>query len=292
MTISKACNNPSFIPQKHTLNFSAAINPIVCGNLELRLAQDAYDVEAAQELRYRVFYEELGAKPSTKAKTHKLDYDKFDDEADHLLVIDQTLKNKFPTATRNPVIGTYRLLKRSKSDEKPKFYTANEYDISKILSFPGKILELGRSCVDIRYRNRATMQLLWQGIAAYIFNFKIDLMFGCASFPGTKLEEHRTALAYLQTQHQAPIDFCPRALPHRYISMAGGNNFINKYTLNIKCLPPLIKGYLRAGGWVGDGAVIDNQFNTTDVCIILKTDTLSSRYLKHYKRSFYKTSLA
>ena len=113
-------------------------------------------------------------------------------------------------------------------------------------------------------------------------------MFGCASFPGTKLAAHRTALAYLQTQHQAPIDFCPRALPHRYISMLGSDNFINKYTLSINSLPPLIKGYLRAGGWVGDGAVIDDQFNTTDVCIIMKTDSLSSKYLKHYKRSLYK----
>jgi putative hemolysin len=289
MTILKACNNPSFIPEKHTFNLSAAINPIVFGNLELRLAQNAYDIEAAQNLRYRVFYEELGAKPSTKTKMRKLDYDKFDEEADHLLVIDQTLKNKFTKITRNPVIGTYRLLKRSETDERPKFYTANEYDISKLLSFPGRILELGRSCVDIRYRNRATMQLLWQGIAAYIFNFKIDLMFGCASFPGTKLEAHRTALAYLQTRHQAPIDFCPRALPHRYISMSSSDNFINSHKLNIKSLPPLIKGYLRAGGWVGDGAVLDNQFNTTDVCIVMKTDALSSRYLKHYQRSFYKT---
>ena len=289
MTILKAYKNPSFTTQKHTFNFSASIAPIVFGNLELRLAQNSCDIEAAQNLRYRVFYEELGAKPSSKTKIHKLDYDKFDEEADHLLVVDQTLKNKFTGITGSSVIGTYRLLKRSKISENPNFYTANEYDISKLLLFPGRILELGRSCVDIRYRNRSTIKLLWQGIAAYIFNFKIDLMFGCASFPGTKLEVHRTALAYLKTQHQAPIDFCPRALPHRYISMMGSGNFIDKYTLNKKNLPPLIKGYIRAGGWVGDGAVIDNQFNTTDVCVIMKTNSVSSRYLKHYKRSFYKT---
>jgi putative hemolysin len=49
-------------------------------------------------------------------------------------------------------------------------------------------------------------------------------------------------------------------------------------------LPPLIKGYLRLGGWVGDGAVIDAQFNTTDVAIVVRTDLVTARYLHHYTR--------
>ena len=49
-------------------------------------------------------------------------------------------------------------------------------------------------------------------------------------------------------------------------------------------LPPLIKGYLRAGAFVGDGAVVDPEFNTTDVAIIVKTDLITDKYYRHYER--------
>jgi putative hemolysin len=49
-------------------------------------------------------------------------------------------------------------------------------------------------------------------------------------------------------------------------------------------LPPLIKGYLRLGGFVGDGAVIDTQFNTTDVAVVVKTDLVTEKYLRHFDR--------
>ena len=265
------------------------IHPIVFGNLELRLAKNSYDIEAAQKLRYRVFYEEMGANPSPQVKRLRLDYDEFDGGADHLLVTDRRLRNNLSGGGRHPVIGTYRLLQRAHLDPSQSFYTANEFDISKILSFPGKILELGRSCVDINYRNRVTLQLLWQGIAAYVFSHKIDLMFGCASFPGTQPEIHQPALAYLRSQHQAPQIIRPSALPKKYIDMASKHEAIGDEVIKINNLPPLIKGYIRVGGQVGDGAVIDSQFNTTDVCVVVKTESLPTRYRRHYQRSFSKS---
>ena len=54
-------------------------------------------------------------------------------------------------------------------------------------------------------------------------------------------------------------------------------------------LPPLIKGYLRIGAMIGDGAVIDEQFNTTDVCILMQTSMVSNRYRKHYERKINKS---
>ena len=259
------------------------------GNLELKLAKNSYDIEAAQKLRYRVFYEEMGANPSPQVKRLRLDHDEFDDGADHLLVTDRRLRNNLSGGGRHPVIGTYRLLQRAHLDPSQSFYTANEFDISKILSFPGKILELGRSCVDINYRNRVTLQLLWQGIAAYVFSHKIDLMFGCASFPGTQPEIHQPALAYLRSQHQAPQIIRPSALPKKYIDMASKHEAIGDEVIKINNLPPLIKGYIRVGGQVGDGAVIDSQFNTTDVCVVVKTESLPTRYRRHYQRSFSKS---
>ena len=176
------------------------------------------------------------------------------------------------------------MLQRSHLSPSKKFYTANEFDISKILSFPGNILELGRSCVDINYRNTMTLQLLWQGIAAYVFNNKIDLMFGCASFPGTQPETHQAALAYLRSQHQAPQIIRPSALPKKYIDMASRHEAIGDEVIKINNLPPLIKGYIRVGGQVGDGAVIDSQFNTTDVCLIMDTSLVDQKRKRFFTK--------
>ena len=288
MAMVKSYDSSAFCSEQLESKITGSFQPIIYRNLELKLAQDSYEIEAAQKLRYRVFYEEMGANPSPQVKRLRLDYDEFDDNADHLLVIDRRLRNNFSGHVRHPVIGAYRLLQRSHLGPSKEFYTANEFDISKILSFPGKILELGRSCVDINYRNRVTLQLLWQGIAAYVFSHKIDLMFGCASFPGTQPERHQAALAYLRSQHQAPQIIRPCALPKKYVDMGSKPEAIGNEVIKINNLPPLIKGYLRVGGQVGDGAVIDNQFNTTDVCVIVKTAALPIRYRRHYERSFAK----
>ena len=143
------------------------------GHLGVRIASSAADLDAAQALRYRVFYEELGAIPDTATRAARRDIDAFDAVADHLLVIDHAIG---PGA--EGVIGTYRLVKREAAQRVGHFYTECEYDITKLLGFAGSLLELGRSCVDPAYRGRAAMQLLWRGIAAYVFHHRIDLMFG------------------------------------------------------------------------------------------------------------------
>ena len=256
------------------------------GSLEVRLAKNDREIEAAQRLRYRVFYEEMGAVPDHAVSTSKLDIDKRDQEADHLIVFDRHTSGPPYDGISFAVVGTYRLLQRHHLGSQHSFYTAQEFDISKLLNFPGTIMELGRSCVDPNYRNTATLQLMWQGIASYIFCNDIDLLFGCASFPSPDPCKFRRSLDYLSTYHTAPAAICPRALPERYIDMNCKNASPQDVRSAIQELPPLIKGYLRIGAQVGDGAVIDHQFNTTDVCIIVKTDDLPARYSAHYKRKF------
>jgi len=154
-----------------------------------------------------------------------------------------------------------------------------------LVAYPGEVLELGRSCVDASARNMATMQLLWRGIAQYVFHYGIELMFGCASLPGTEVEALALPLTYLYQHHLAPPALRARALPERYVDMnllASGSYDRRKAQNEV---PPLIKGYLRLGGFVGDGAVIDHQFNTTDVCIVVKTDLVTEKYLRHYERA-------
>ena len=249
------------------------------GTLAVRLAEKPSEVAASQALRYRVFYEEMGAEPTPDMARARRDFDRFDDVADHLLVIDHARG-----AGPQSVIGTYRLIRRSAAARVGRFYSAEEYDISTMVAYPGEILELGRSCVDASARNRPTMQLLWRGIAAYVFHHQIDLMFGCASLPGTDPDGLAVPLSYLYNHHLAPPALRPRALATRYVDMRRIATNAIEPAKALAELPPLIKGYLRLGGFVGDGAVIDRQFNTTDVSIVVKTDLITDKYYRHYER--------
>jgi putative hemolysin len=274
--------NSSIAPElpRFTLgNAAPGFAELRAGNLGVRLAASDDELDAVQALRYRVFYQEMGARADAKTLASRRDCDAFDKVADHLLVVDHDL-GEGP----NAVVGTYRLIRQAGAAKAGHFYSEDEYDISRLRQFPGQLLELGRSCTDSAYRSRAVLQLLWRGIAAYVFHYGIDLMFGCASLHGTDPDVLADELSYLYANHLAPEAIRPRALEHRYVRM----NLSAPESLNIRrvqmALPPLIKGYLRLGGFVGDGAVIDRQFNTTDIAVVVQTDLVTEKYYRHYER--------
>jgi len=249
----------------------------------IRTAETAEDIEAAQRLRYEIFYEEFGAKPDEDTARTRLDRDVYDDFADHLIVVDR----------RNPdeekIIGTYRMLRHDAALQNEGFYSSGEYDLSPLLQSGSNLLELGRSCVLKDYRTRPVLQMLWQGIADYVISHDVDVLFGCASIHGTDIESIQGPLSYLHHYHPAPENLRPRALEERYTNM----NILPIDKINprraFNDLPPLIKGYLRVGATVGDGAVIDEQFNTTDVLIVMQTHLLTDRYKKHFERKTEKS---
>ncbi len=256
------------------------------GQLELRFAATPEEIDAAQALRYRVFFEEMGATASAEARRSRRDRDRFDSYCDHLLVIDHARGEG-----SDGVVGTYRLLRRSVAGRQGGFYTETEFDIAPLLAVEGELLELGRSCVEAAYRTRPTMQLLWRGIGEYSFKHDIKLMFGCASLPGTDIAALAPALSYLHHYHLAPPSLRARALPQRYVAMdllkpdeIDPASVVAELAtrVTVSALPPLIKGYLRVGALIGDGAVIDRDFNTTDVCIIVVTDRITDKYFNHY----------
>lgn len=245
----------------------------------VRLATSLEEIEAAQRLRYKVFYEEYHAVADEQTAATKIDKDEFDMVTDHLVVLDENL----PLGP-GQIVGTYRLLRREVADRHGRFYTSGEYNINPLLSSGAVLLELGRSCVLPPYRTRPVLQKLWQGIAHYVAEHNIGLMFGCASLFGTDVDALAEQLSYLHHYHLAPPELRPHALDNRYVNM----NVIPKDQINAKqvftSLPPLIKGYMRLGAMVGDGAVVDHQFNTTDVCIIMPTHLVTEKYFKHYQR--------
>jgi len=246
------------------------------GNMEVFIASEASDILAGQKLRYQVFYEEMGAKASAQTAASKIDVDEFDEVCDHLLVAEHQADGG------HRIVGTYRLLRRSAMAKIGRFYSDSEFDISLIKQYDGEILEVGRSCVHPDFRGRATMQLLWRGIGAYVSKFNVGLMFGCASFNGIDPKTNAMALSYLHHFHLAPPELCPRALSDRYVEM----NLMRREEVDVKAafsaLPPLIKGYLRLSGYIGAGAVIDYDYNTTDVSIVVKTDLVTDKYASRY----------
>lgn len=256
--------------------------------LEARLARDTSEVEAAQRLRYRVFYEEMTATPSAAMRTARRDFDCFDAICDHLLVLDGRLGDG-PEA----VVGTYRLLRGDVATRHGGLYSETEFDLGALAAHRARILELGRACVDARYRTRATMQRLWSGIADYVFTHDVGVMLGCASLPGTDPEAIAPALSYLHHRHLAPPELRPRALPglFRRMDLLPPERFAESDAVAalearavVAGLPPLIKGYLRLGGFVGEGAVVDHQFGTTDVCVVVAVDRVTDKYFNHYRR--------
>ncbi len=252
--------------------------------IRVRLAETAAEVEAAQRLRYKVFYEEFGAKPSADMAREGRDFDEYDPLTDHIIVVDQNAD------AAHQIVGTYRLLRDSRLPKDRPFYTSHEFDIAPLLKSSGKLLELGRSCVLPEYRTRPVMQLLWQEIISYVKKHKIDLLFGCASLQGTDVTEVSTQLAYLYHYHLAPENLCPKVLPHLGVDM----NLMSKAEIEpharriFSDLPPLIKGYLRIGCMIGNGAYVDHQFNCIDVCIVGPTTSFADRYVKHYDRKIQK----
>lgn len=247
------------------------------GSLEVRLAGRKKDIKRAQRLRYQVFCEEMSAMPDLVSRLKRRDIDAFDKICDHLLVIDHALP-------KSKVIGTYRLLRQAVAEANGGFYTSHEFDIAPMLEQHRglRFLELGRSCVAKAYRDKRTVELLWHGIWAYVKRNKIDVMFGCASFDGTDIDALAMPLSFLHHNARAEGEFAAKALPRRAVDM----NRIPAETINpklaLQSLPPLIKGYLRLGAKIGEGAVIDHQFGTTDVLVILPVAAINPRYVDYY----------
>ncbi len=252
-------------------------------NLLIRLAENVGEIEASQRLRYRIFVEEMAAKATEERRAAGREFDAYDAHCEHLLVFDLD-RCDGAEGDAGGVVGTYRFMRRAQARAAGGFYTAGEYDIAKLEAVEGELLEVGRSCIDADYRDGATIQLLWKGISAYVFHYDVVFLFGCASLPSVKPDDLAIPLSYLYHNHLAPEDLRVRARDELYVDMnrLPAEGLDKKVAL--KTLPPLLKGYLRLGGFVGDGAVVDEDFGTTDVCLILKTDWASDRYRKHYTR--------
>jgi putative hemolysin len=245
------------------------------GAFEVRLADGEDEIAAAQRLRYRVFFEEGGAIATPDCARSRRDADAFDAFCEHLLVIDHAADGR--------IAGTCRLLPQDAA-EHCGFYSAGEFDIAPLLARQRQLrfLEIGRSCILAPYRNKRTAELLWHGVWAYVRKNRFDVMFGCASLDGTNPDALALPLAFLHHFARAPQNWNARPLAPRAVATDRVPKEAIDPRVALRLLPPLLKGYLRLGAFVGDGAVVDPQFRTTDVLTILPVAAINARYIGHF----------
>ena len=247
----------------------------------VKLAETDADRAGAQRLRYRVFVEEMGAEASLEERAVRREWDDFDPWFDHLILesLDPGIADPL-----DRVVGVYRLMRDEAARAGPGFYGAAEYDLAPILASGRPSVELGRSCVAPEHRGGPGMHLLWNGLAEYVLDRGIEVMFGVASFHGTDPEPLAEALSFLHHRHLAPPDLRVRARPEGYVAM----DLLPAEAIDpnraLREIPPLIKAYLRLGGFVGEGAFLDRDFNTIDVCVVMDTARMTERYVQFYKR--------
>jgi putative hemolysin len=248
--------------------------------LTLRLARDARDLRAAQRLRYEVFVTELGASGPLVDHANRLEADEFDPYFDHLLLID----SRRDPDTLSDVVGVYRLLPPERLAAAGRYYSEGEFDLTRLKASGRRLLELGRSCVHRDMRGGAAMFLLWNGLAEYVLEREIEVMFGAASFHGTDAAALAQPLSLLHHQHRAPEALRVTPQPAHALAMDLLPEGALDRTRALAGIPALIKAYLRLGGFVSDGAWIDEEFNTIDVCLVMDTARMSGKHRDFYTR--------
>ncbi len=248
--------------------------------LQVKLAETEDELRAAQRLRYHVFVEELGGGGEMVDHEARLEKDRFDPFFDHLILIDPSRDAQ----SLDHVVGVYRLLRAEQAEAAGQYYSEDEYDISVLKDSGRKLLELGRSCVHPDFRGGLALFKLWSGLADFVLAHEIEILFGVASFHGTDIEALAPVLSLLHHRHLAPEALRVRAQEAHFQRM----DLILEAQLDraatMRMVPPLIKSYLRLGGYIGEGAFIDHAFNTVDVCLVVDMELLSDKQKNLYAK--------
>ena len=231
--------------------------------LSVGIAHCEREILEAQKLRYRVFAGELGARLPTR--TPGVDRDIYDPFCEHLVVRDET---------SGAVVGTYRILSPERSREIGNYYSENEFDLTRLQNLRPRLVEIGRSCVDADYRSGATITLLWAGLAKYMVDHGYDYLIGCASISMADGGHAAASLYSRLGEHMSPLEY--RVFPRCPLPLAALQRDRPAE------VPPLIKGYLRAGAWICGEPAWDPDFNTADLPILMPMAKVSGRYAKHY----------
>jgi len=242
------------------------------GNLEVKLATNLTELDAAMRLRFEVFNLEL-QEGLVSSYDRGYDTDAYDAYCDHLIVKD---------LTSDQVVGTYRLLRGSQAKRHIGFYSENEFELSNLKRVGGEMLELGRSCIAATHRTFGTLNLLWGSIVNYAVQHNLSHLFGCASLHISEAGEVQPVYSYLRANHFAPEKY--RVYPLESCRMMISDDVCEKVDSRaaLRKLSPILKGYLRAGAMICGAPAYDAEFGTSDVLAILEMEKMAGRYKQRY----------
>jgi putative hemolysin len=227
------------------------------------LAEDPETVLAAQRLRARVF---KGGNASGDA-SGAIDRDEFDAHCEHLVVRDRG---------SGDVVGTYRILTAERARAAGRFYSETEFDCGRLHRLPGRLVEVGRACVDPAHRGGSVIALLLAGLTRYVVARGYDYVIGCASIDvGRGVAEAAEQLCRrLVREHLGPDEW--RVVPH--VPFRPGPTPDGRDASSDADWPPLIKAYLRFGASVCGEPAWDPEFQTADVLMLLPMATMNPRF--------------
>lgn len=249
--------------------------------LEVRIAKTEQDLMGAKKLRYEVFVKEFHADGDGVDHEQKTESDQFDPFVDNLILVDSQRNERLC----EHVVGVYRLMSGQAALQGCGFYSQSEFDLSPLTHSGRSLVELGRSCVHPDYRGGMSMFLLFNGVADYVLDRNIEVMFGVASFHGTDVKALTPALSFLHHHHLAPPEIRVTAITQENAPTLQLLPYekVDKKTA-MQSIPPLIKSYLRLGGFVGEGVFFDYAFNSTDVFLLVDTRNMSEDRRQRYEK--------
>jgi putative hemolysin len=232
--------------------------------LTLSVASTPEEIREVQRLRYRVFVEAMGL--TALMNPEELDRDEFDNYCTHLIVRD---------SSSLMVVGTYRVMGPNAAREMGKFYSEQEFDLSRLNNFRGSIAEAGRACIHPDYRSGGVIMMLWAGLAAFMKKEHCEYLIGCASVSLADGGHNAAALYHaMHDANLAPSEY--RVTPHLPFPID------EREPGHVAQIPPLIKGYLRSGAWVCGEPAWDPDFHSADFFLMLPLSKLDNRYARHY----------
>ncbi|MCE9499406.1 MAG: GNAT family N-acetyltransferase [Leptospira sp.] len=238
--------------------------------LEVRLAENQFEIEQTLALRYNVFNLEMGEGLPQSSSTRK-DRDEYDFYCEHLIVMDK--------ARDNMIVGTYRILNRKTAKKNIGFYSETEFDLSKLYELEDEVAEVGRSCVHPEYRDGSVITLLWAGLGEYMMQNNVRYLMGCGSIHSTDPVMASEVYAFLREKDGlAETKFEVMPLDINKIENFDTNFAINDIKETTKKIPPLVKGYLRVGAKICGTPALDRVFGTTDLFVLFDRNEIDKRY--------------
>ena len=247
------------------------------GHLEVRIADRPDEVDAALRLRYRVFADELGADlggrgdGSPGADMQGLDRDVFDDHCRHLIAVDGNSRQ---------VVGTYRMLLPEQARQLGFLYADREFFLSWLNPIRHDLVEMGRACIEPRYRNGVVLMLLWRAMRQFVALHGHQYVIGCCS-----VSAHDGGVSAARLYRQLAVDYLApanqRVWPRNRLAieaLAGrsASNDAAQPRAEVE-VPPLLKGYLKAGARILGEPHLDPQFGCADFPIMLEVRSLDAR---------------